>query len=412
MTRALKILFISNGHGEDAIGSRLAKDVFEVAREKNLGVMLEAVPIVGRGDAYERVGVQVSGPRWSPPSGGFTFTAWSRFLEDWRDGMREKTHQQHWAVRRSKPDVVIVVGDVYALWVTFSFAFKEATPRVFQVQPLVSRYYQDGMTAQDRFERLNRVTVDSFTGVERSFMRRVERVYARDQRTADWLHELGVPQASFAGNLMMDALEPELELHPVLDGRPVLALLPGTRDDHLESLPKMLEAVALLPELQTFAALSHASQKLELPRGWAWSTPTEIERAVSAARVALHDSGARVPLLGGAFAALLRASNLVLGTSGTGNEQAVGLGVPVIGFPTSGPQFTRNFARAQGRLLGAGLTLLEDGVTPEQLASEARAVLSDPVKLEAVKKTGLERLGLAGGSRRVAIEILNLLQMR
>ncbi len=405
MTRALKFLFVSNGHGEDAIGARLAEDVIRVARERQINIQLEAVPIVGCGDAYERVGVKVSGPRWLPPSGGFTFTSLARFLEDWRDGMRAKTHQQHWAVRRSKPDVVIVVGDVYALWVTFSFAFKEASPRVWQVQPLVSRYYQDGMTAQDRLERLNRVTVDSFTGVERRFMRRVERVYARDQRTADWLHELGVPQANFVGNLMMDALEPELELQPVLDGRPVLALLPGTRDDHLESLPKMLTAVALLPEFQVFAALSQASANLELPRGWIWTAPTEAERAVTASRVALHESGARVPILERAFAALLHASSLVLGTSGTGNEQAVGLGKPVIGFPTRGPQYTLNFARAQGRLLGPGLTLLE-GATPELISSTVRAVVNDPTKLEAIKQIGFDRMGLPGGSRRVAKEIL------
>jgi uncharacterized protein (TIGR03492 family) len=412
MTRSIKILFVSNGHGEDAIGSRLARDVLEVARESQTAVELEAVPIVGRGDAYQQVGVKVSGPRWLPPSGGFTFTSLSRFLGDWRDGMRAKTHQQHWAVRRSKPDVVIVVGDVYALWVTFSFAFKEASPLVFQVQPLVSRYYQDGMTAQDRLERLNRVTVDSFTGVERGYMRRVERVYARDQRTADWLVELGVPQASFVGNLMMDALEPELELHPVLDGRPVLALLPGTRDDHVESLPKMLTAAALLPELQTFAALAQPSEKLELPQGWTWTAPTLAERTVTATRVALHESGARVPILERAFAALLHASSLVLGTSGTGNEQAVGLGVPVIGFPTRGPQFTKNFARAQKRLLGAGLTLLEQA-NPQIIAATARALRNDAAKLEAVKKAGFERMGSPGGSRRVAQEILaRVLQTR
>ena len=99
------------------------------------------------------------------------------------------------------------------------------------------------MTAQDRLARANRVTVDSFTAPDRWYMKRVEKIWARDARTSEWLHELGLPQADFAGNVMMDLLEPELDLKPLLDadgsGRPVLALLPGTRDDYRESLPRM-----------------------------------------------------------------------------------------------------------------------------------------------------------------------------
>ena len=45
----MKILFISNGHGEDAIGAHLAKTMTELQP----GLELEAVPIVGRGNPYE-----------------------------------------------------------------------------------------------------------------------------------------------------------------------------------------------------------------------------------------------------------------------------------------------------------------------------------------------------------------------
>ena len=159
-----KILLISNGHGEDAIGARLALELRALAPDWNL----EALPIVGRGNAYERVGVRVIGPRWVMPSGGFTFTSFTWLLADWCSGMYAQTHAQHWAARDSRPDVVIVVGDVYALWVTFSFACKDVKPLVYQVQPLVSRYYQDGLTARTRASRLSRVTVDSFTEIGRA----------------------------------------------------------------------------------------------------------------------------------------------------------------------------------------------------------------------------------------------------
>ncbi len=392
-----KILFISNGHGEDAIGARLAQEFLHLRPD----LTLEAVPIVGAGNPYEQLGVRVLGPRWSPPSGGFTFTSLVHFLEDWRGGMRHQTHQQHWAIRRAKADVVIVVGDIYALALTKLFAFKEAKPIVFQVQPLVSRYYQDGMNAKAQLERLNRVTVDNFTAPERWLMQKIVRhVYARDMRTAEWLQELGVAHTSFLGNLMMDCLEPELDLSPILNGLPVLLLLPGTRDDHLESLPKMLEVAANLPEYQTFVALPHLNPRLKLSTGWLWISPDSVDNSGLLARVARHNSGLRVLMPKNAFAALLHQAQVVLGTSGTGNEQAVGLGKPVIAFATKGPQYTKNFAQAQARLLGAGLTLLEQP-SPLDLVRAIRQ--ADRAAAQAV---GLERMGLAGGAARIAADIL------
>ena len=401
----MKILFISNGHGEDAIGARLALELRALAPDWNLEALdLEALPIVGRGNAYEQSGVRVIGPRWEPPSGGFTFTKLEWLLKDWRSGMSAQTHAQHWAARNSKPDVVIVVGDVYALWVTFSFACKDVKPLVYQVQPLVSRYYQDGLTARTRAQRISRVTVDSFTFPERWYMKRVRQVFARDARTAEWLHQLGVPRATFKGNVMMDLLTPELELGAVLDGRPVLVLLPGTREDYRFSLPIMLETARLLSELQAFAALPNAVSGLELPSGWSWASPTALEAAVSADAVALHAGGARVPVLCGAFAALLHHAQVALGTAGTGNEQAVGLGVPVVGFVTNGPQFTASFARAQQRLLGAGLRL--EPADPVRLAAAVRTGVTDPTWRAATRAAGLERMGAAGAARRIAQSLL------
>jgi uncharacterized protein (TIGR03492 family) len=95
----------------------------------------------------------------------------------------------------------------------------------------------------------------------------------------------------------------------------------------------------------------------------------------------------------------------VLGTSGTGNEQAVGLGKPVIGFPTEGPQYLEGFAKAQKRLLGAGLTL--EQANSENLSRAVRAAHQDQDFRERVKQAGLERMGLPGGAKRIALEVLS-----
>lgn len=408
----VKLLFVSNGHGEDAIGGHLASTFLTL----DPTLEIEAVPIVGRGDPYERAGVRVLGPRVDLPSGGFTFTSLKLLREDWRAGMRQMCHDQFWAIRRSffssgGPDAVIVVGDIYALWASLRFTRRDGRrPPVFQYQPLVSLRYAEGMSAQDRLDRLNRVTVDAFIGPERWLMRSAERVYTRDEPSADHLQKLGVPHARFVGNLMMDLLGPERDLGPILNGWPVLALLPGSRDDHLFSFPLMLEAVAEVPKVQPLAAFNVDLERIVLPTGWSWTNPSDLERSVSVERVALRSSGARVPILTDAFAAVLYAAHTVIGTTGTANEQAVGLGKPVIGFPTRGPQYLEPFARAQRRLLGPGLILT--AADAAQIVSAVRRTLTDTAFLETARRTGTERMGGSGGSARLAHEVLEHLESK
>jgi uncharacterized protein (TIGR03492 family) len=366
------------------------------------------MPVIGRGTPYERARVRVLGPRVDLPSGGFTFTSLKLLLEDWRAGLRQMCHDQFWAIRRSQPDAVIVVGDIYALWATLRFTRRDGCePSVFQYQPLVSVRYMEGMTAKDRLERLNRVTVDAFIAPERWLMRSCECVYTRDEPSAAHLRNSGVPHARFVGNLMMDLLTPERDLGPILDGRPVLALLPGSRDDHLFSFPLMLLTLERLLEVQAFGAFNIKLERIVLPTGWVWVTPNDLERAMSAEHTALHSSGTRVPILRDAFAAALHAAQAVIGTTGTANEQAVGLGKPVIGFPTRGPQYLEPFARAQRRLLGPGLILTRPD--PFEIAAAVHRSLTDTALLETAHRVGPERMGVPGGTLQLAKEVLESL---
>ena len=60
---------------------------------------------------------------------------------------------------------------------------------------------------------------------------------------------------------------------------------------------------------------------------------------------------------------------------GTANEQAAGLGIPVVGFATAGPQYVAGFAARQQRLLGAALTVFVSkgyhAAAMEDIADEA-----------------------------------------
>src|SRR5690554_3165361 len=60
-----RILLLSNGHGEDAMGAILATAL----RDENL--VVDAFPLVGTGRAYTQADIPVVGVQQVMPSGGF-----------------------------------------------------------------------------------------------------------------------------------------------------------------------------------------------------------------------------------------------------------------------------------------------------------------------------------------------------
>jgi uncharacterized protein (TIGR03492 family) len=94
-------------------------------------------------------------------------------------------------------------------------------------------------------------------------------------------------------------------------------------------------------------------------------------------------------------------AKVALGTVGTANEQAAGLGIP-----TPGPQFTLGFAQRQRRLLGPALTLAKP--EPTEIAQAVRAVLEEE-RYRLASAAGKERIGTPGALPRIAEEIQEVL---
>lgn len=386
-------LFVSNGTAEDHIGARLA------------GLLgpewaIRSSPLVGRGGAYaglpngERVGRVLD-----LPSGGFPFGSAANLRADLRAGLiRDSLGQWADAVRGARgAAVVIVVGDAYALMVG-TLAARRAGAALVHVQPLLSAHYLDGLGLRGTLRELNALGANRPMEYELALARRADAVYVRDVRTARYYADRGVA-ARFAGSFAMDVLpEPEHPL-PRRGDRPVLALLPGTRGDHRESLPVMLRAAARLPGLQGVVAWAHPWEAVTLPDGWTLAVQSDQTATASG------DGGA-VVLLRGAFGALARAADIAVGTSGTANEQLAGLGVPVVAFATAGPQYTPGFARRQGRLLGDALSVVP--ADPAAVAGEVRTLLAAGTRRARAALAGLERIGPAGALPVIAAEIRRL----
>ena len=379
----MRVTFLSNGYGEDAIGALLLREM----RERVPDAHYSAFPTVDAGRAYEPLGVPILGPRQIMPSGGLLFHHPALLWGDVRAGFAGMTARQVGALRRLETDLLIVVGDIYALLLSTLVR----TRARYYVQPLVSVYHRDGHKLN---HRLNRRFMETFTGLERTLIRRtVAHTYVRDEPTALHLKKTGLKHVSALGNPMLDMLEPKKPLDIPL-ASPVVALLPGTRAYAEESLTKMLAALSAWPEVTGLVAWARGA----LPRVEGW----ELEPASKSEGAGVYTRGAqRVYVLENRFADVLHAADLVLGTAGTANEQAAALGLPVVAFAVP-PLYTQNFLDNQKRLLEDALTLSEPGALTETL----KELWRDKERCERAARAGRERMGGPGGTRAIVADIL------
>jgi len=383
------VLIISNGNAEDLMGAALAKSLS--------GLKLAALPLVGTGKPYEGVAQSILGPRRPMPSGGFPFNSWENFVVDIRAGFVWDAFK-HWKIARAEGSdsrTMVVVGDAYALAVGCLAAYPQKP--LFHIQPLVSYYYAVGRSLWERLGRPNQFGAEDFLFYERWMHRRVRATYVRDKLSETRAHQLGMHKARFAGSLAMDILPaPERDLSHIKDGRPILILMPGTRGDVGFSLPLMLECAALLPQIQAVVAWAQDFSQVPLPPGWSLEIHDDLNAWAT-------QGVTRVRILRKAFSAILHTAQFAIGTAGTANEQAAGLGIPVVAFPTPGPQFIASFAQRQKRLLGESLILCE--ATPTAVAAALHQLHQDQALYARAAADGKERIGPPGALPQIAKEV-------
>ncbi len=390
------LLVISGGHGEDAIGARLLE---YLAQTPAL-----AFPLVGEGNAYRRLSqVERVGPLWKAPSGGFPANSLLNLWQDLRAGLLKNLIDQYRTAQRlaNNPMIqaVVAVGDAWTLLLGLRASAFGKKP-LFHLQTLISYHYIEERSLLERLRTPGQLFAEDYFFYERFMHRFVRAVYVRDPASEQRARALGMEKARFVGSMAMDTLGPPEGPLPK-DGRPVLALLPGTRGDVVFSLPKMLEAARKLPEFQPLVAWIPPFEEARLAKGYR----LEIQGPDRA--LAIHPDQ-RVWLLKGRFSAILHSARVAVGTAGTANEQSVGLGVPVVGFPTPGPQYTYANALRQKRLLGEGLTLVAPD--PKAIAEAVRALAVEGEPRKKAQSAGRERFWPLGALPRIACEIRAVVQ--
>jgi len=394
---SVHITFLSNGYGEDAIGSRLAAELVQQSADATVC----AYPTVDRGDAYEHVEdvCQILGQRQVMPSGGLMLHSWDMFVADMRAGVVSMALRQLRDLSQLKTDVLVVVGDAYALLLSSLVRCQQR----FYVQSLVSAYHQPPSGS-----RANRVTMEQFTGFERWLIRRlVTRMYVRDAFTADTLHANGLDKVRFLGNPMVDKLEPPQPfarrdvLSSTTPDAPVIALLPGTRQYSHSTLHVMLEALCHYPE--AVGLLAWAAADRPQVSGWRWREHA-TNTALAANLLGVLERGKQqVFVYQHRFADILHAADIALGTAGTAHEQAAARGVPVVSFAMP-PHYTPAFLENQQRLLADALTVV--AAEPEDIARALQSLWQDGNTRQHAAAVGKTRMGKAGGTRAIVADIL------
>lgn len=396
-----RVLFLSNGHGEDICNSQILKSFTELQPEAKVAAM----PIVGDGDAYRRLGVPIIGPTSRMPSGGVFYMNPLFFLKDIKEGLVSLTCQQLKAMRAYCPkcDLIVATGDI----VVAAIACLMQRPFVVFLSAY-SSYYEGKL----RLGFLNWQLLNS---------PRCLRVFTRDAFTAWDLNQQGLTKAEFVGTPVMDTLSPtgiDLQLTP---GVPAIALLPGSR------LPEASHNLRLQLQLAQKIAQVMDPLPVQFRAALIPSLMSELD-AIASALNWQHQAGklfkkyttdsqpktVEVHCYSEAFADILQQSNLVIGQTGTAVEQAVGLGKPVITIPGAGPAFTYRFAEAQQRLLGSSVQVIgTQPATPkilQEAAARVKLSLLDSNYLETCLQNGFERMGPSGGSIKIAQYLENYLQ--
>ncbi|MEM6448968.1 MAG: lipid-A-disaccharide synthase-related protein [Cyanobacteria bacterium P01_D01_bin.105] len=416
----MKLLCISNGHGEDVIALQILNALHRYAPD----LQISALPISGTGRAYSANGISLVGPTQALPSGGFLNRDPKQLARDVRKGLLPLTRQQlqsvkRWATQAHREGSILAVGDIVPL--LFSRLSKQ--PYHF-IGTAKSEYWlrdeQGKRPPTTLSDRLEGWSGSVYLPWERWLMAsaRCRSLFVRDALTAQHLQKLGIP-ADYAGNPMMDNLAPTGQLTTALSSLRLLsaltiALLPGSRPP--EAYENWTRIVAAIPSLVThfphrsvilLAAIapSLSLQVLQSPlqehfQGQ-WEKPTS-EMPYST----FTYENVTLVLVNNAYSDCLHQADIAIATAGTATEQFVGLGKPSITLPGNGPQFTPAFAKVQSRMLGPSIQVLTD---PTQTGNAISKLLNDPAQLKLIHQNGTHRMGSPGAGDRIARKLLEVM---
>ena len=437
----MKLLCLSNGHGEDTIAIR----ILLALRQHQPDIDFCALPISGEGKIYRQADVSLIGPVRSLPSGGFLNRDATQLARDVQQGLISLTRSQLAAIKdwSAEGDFVLAVGDIVPLLM----AHRSGLPFAF-VGTAKSEYWlrdENGKlprtSASSFWQRFEGWSGSVYLPWERWLMARprCQGAFVRDAFTAETLQKMGIP-AIYAGNPMMDGLAATGRLAECLkalrEPAPIVAqspetskatalyvsrqrrdtlpltvvLLPGSRQPEVyENWVRILSAVSSLCKTyrhRTLIFLGAIAPSLSLERFQPALMDSDWILKDEEPYLTYRKQNATLLLVSDAYSDCLQESRVAIATAGTATEQFVGLGKPAVTLPGDGPQFTSAFATVQSKMLGAAVQMVTQ---PKQVGGAIARILGDPDMLQLIDRDGRRRMGEAGAGGRIAVRVLEMM---
>lgn len=361
----MHICFLSNGYGEDRCAAIIAKELKELSPQSTVS----GAPLITTGEEYVKRGIPVLTHGKVPPSGGFPTNSLRGLCLDIFCTPRYFNYYRKLKKLRSEIDCVMAVGDV-ALMVLGHLSLQREI--VFMA------------TAKSDYK-------GTHYNIEETLMRSIPRkVLTRDDFTHENLRGRNV-DALFLGNPIMDELETSgIEL----GAPPLIGILPGSRAEAYANLRKILAVVENIPEKASYACALPASMGAEKVAQVAKRDGWDFEKG------ALRKNKKTIALIEHGFSDVINKADVVIGLAGTANEQAAGVGKPVVSFAGYGPQTTVKRMTDQEKMLGGAVKYIAD--YPNGVVSEISYLLANPDEASKRGQIGALRMGPPGASKAIA----------
>lgn len=400
------ICVIANGYAEEMMASLVMDEMRLKLGKKSDDYLFIGGSLVSSGRWYQdkRFATFFSGGM--SPSGGFPTRSWDGFFSDLFAGVFKGPFLLAKFIKQwlhNGLEMVIVVGDFLLLTTVIPVLKKKRIPCIF-IPTAKSNYIRPHF------------------GIEKKYIKKYASVsFPRDEITAENFREFGI-RAEYLGNLMQDLLDPKAD--PIKSDLPIVALLPGSREESYGNLNKILAIVESIGHPIHWAFVQAPSLKPEKiaeifkNRKWHHSavlknksdqrqnTGMGLDSQVLDSNIICWTNGSHQLYAYPSYLFDNVALACIMGISlaGTVGDQIAGLGKPVLSFVGTGPQSSKARMIEYTKLLGEAFVYVKN--YPSEAVDTLNDLLVNTKKRQKIGQEGFVRMGSAGGTKKIAAKIV------
>ncbi|MGL4561589.1 MAG: hypothetical protein ACRCV0_04790 [Brevinema sp.] len=376
------ICVIANGYAEEMMASTLVEELRLQMGDRAVDYFFVGGSLVSSGRWYQDKQIATFYSGGISPSGGFPTRSLGGFFSDLFAGIfkgpfRLARFVKSWTTYGL--DMVIVVGD-FLLLTTVIPALKKKNVKCIFIPTAKSNYIQPHFK------------------IEKKYIKKyVDICFPRDEITAQDFRDAEI-NAEYLGNLMQDLLDSTVT--PLVAEHPIVALLPGSRQESYGNLDKILTVV----------------EHITLPIHWAFVqasvlNDTKIEHIFRKRKWIKEGDHCwingfnKVYVYPGVdFDKVALGCIMGISLAGTVGDQIAGLGKPILSFVGTGPQSSKVRMEEYEKLLGDAFVY--EKKFPMGVVNTLNRMLTNDQFRAKLGAEGLKRMGSSGGTQKIAQKLL------